>query len=428
MAGDWRSAPIWLQSALLRKGYFSLFPGTETGPMTFASPTAPSPSPTSATVLDETRLAWLAMVLTPGLGPKRILQAVEKTRDVASIPYLPLTELESLGFPASAVQFLASSQARDDAAAEWERICQQGARLVTYSCPEYPERLRYIFDPPPVLWVRGDTDVLNRHSIAVVGTRRPTPYGIGMTEKLSRDLAVRKLVIISGMARGVDSVAHQGALAVQAPTIAVWGTGIDVIYPKENKKLAEDILAGGGAILSEYRLGTFPAPQNFPRRNRIISGMSLGVLVVEAGEHSGTRVTARCAMEQDRDVYAVPGNVTTKNAWGPNMLIKDGARLTTGWEDIWEGLPSQVRQELEQLSGVASESQEAASLFEQVPVTPQEALVLKMLSHDEALHIDELLEKLESDLSSSEVFMALFELEQSGRVRQLPGKNYVKSL
>lgn len=133
-------------------------------------------------------------------------------------------------------------------------------------------------------------------------------------------------------------------------------------------------------------------------------------------------------MEQDRDVYAVPGNVTTKNAWGPNMLIKDGARLTTGWEDIWEGLPTQVRQELEQLSGVASESQEAASLFEQVAVTPQEALVLKVLSHDEALHIDELLEKLESDLSSSEVFMALFELEQSGRIRQLPGKNYVKSL
>jgi DNA processing protein len=389
---------------------------------------SPNPGPVSAIALDETRLAWLAMVLTPGLGPKRILQAVEKVKDVANIPYLPLTELESLGFPAASVQFLASSKAREEAVIEWEQICQQGASLITWSCQEYPERLRYIFDPPPVLWVRGDPEVLSRHSIAIVGTRRPTAYGISMTEKLSRDLASRKLTIISGMARGIDSVAHKGALAVQSPTIAVWGTGIDVIYPKENKRLAEEILAGRGAIVSECRLGTFPAPQNFPRRNRIISGMSVGVLVVEAGEHSGTRVTARCAMEQDRDVYAVPGNVTTKNAWGPNTLIKDGARLTTGWEDVWEGLPTQVRQELEQLLGVASESKEAASLFEQATVTPQEALILKALSHDETLHLDELLEKLESDLSSSEVFMALFELEQSGRIRQLPGKNYVKNL
>lgn len=390
--------------------------------------TSSSSMPAPTAVLDETRLAWLAMVLTPGLGPKRILQAVEKVRDVASIPYLSLTELESLGFPAPAVQFLASSQAREEAAAEWARIREQEGTLITWSCKEYPERLRYIFDPPPVLWVRGNAEILNRHSIAIVGTRRPTPYGIAMTEKLSRDLASRKLIIISGMARGVDSVAHQGALAAKTPTVAVWGTGIDVIYPKENKRLAEEILAGGGAIISEYRLGTFPAPQNFPKRNRIISGMSVGVLVVEAGEHSGTRVTARCAMEQDRDVYAVPGNVTTKNAWGPNMLIKDGARLTTGWEDIWEGLPTQVRQELEEQLGVASESPGAASLFEQVPESPQEALILKMLSHDEALHLDELLEKVESELSSSEVFMALFELEQSGRIRQLPGKNYVKSL
>lgn len=396
--------------------------------MTPTPSSTPTPDSVSKAVLDETRLAWLAMVLTPGLGPKRILQAVEKVADVASIPYLPLTELESLGFPAAAVQFLASSQSREDAAVEWQKLQEQGATLVTWSCKDYPERLRHIFDPPPVLWVRGNTEVLNNHSIAIVGTRHPTPYGTGMAEKLSRDLASRKLTIISGMARGIDSVAHQGALAAKMPTIAIWGTGIDVIYPKENKRLAEDILAGGGAIVSEYRLGTFPAPQNFPRRNRIISGMSLGVLVVEAGEHSGTRVTARCAMEQDRDVYAVPGNVTTKNAWGPNMLIKDGARLTTGWEDIWEGLPSQVRLELEAQLGVASESPGAASLFEQAPETPQEALILKMLSPDEALHLDELLEKVESDLSSSEVFMALFELEAKGRIRQLPGKNYVKSL
>lgn len=401
--------------------------GQDAGKMAIAGNDATTGAATSAT-LDETRFAWLAMALTPGLGPKRILQAAEKVGSVAGIPYMALTELESLGFPSQSVQFLASSRAREEALAEWENICAQGADLVTWSCAEYPDRLRQIFDPPPVLWVRGNIKILNAPSIAIVGTRRPTPYGVTMAEKLSRDLALHKLIIISGMARGIDSVSHKSALEVKTPTIAVWGTGIDVIYPKENKKLAEEILADGGAIITEYRLGTFPAPQNFPKRNRIISGMSLGVLVVEAGEHSGTRVTARCAMEQDRDVYAVPGNVTTKNAWGPNTLIKDGARLTTGWEDVWEGLPSQVRLELESQLGVASEGAQAASLFEQAPVSPQQETVLKVLSHDEALHLDELLEQLETELNSSEVFMVLFELEQMGLIRQLPGRNYVKTL
>ena len=191
-----------------------------------------------------------------------------------------------------------------------------------------------------MLWVLGDVKILARPSIAIVGTRHPTPYGTGMAEILARDLATRKLVVLSGMARGVPTAAHKGALAAHGSTIAVWGTGIDAIYPKENKSLAENILVSGGAIVSEYRLGTFPAPQNFPKRNRILSGMSVGVLVVEAGENSGTRVTARCALEQDRDVYAIPGNVTTRNAWGPNTLIKQGAKLVATWEDVWQELPS----------------------------------------------------------------------------------------
>ncbi len=168
-----------------------------------------------------------------------------------------------------------------------------------------------------------------------------------MAEMLSRDLANRGLAILSGMARGVDTAAHKGALDAGGATVAVWGTGLDVVYPKENKRLAESIVLSGGAIVSEYPMGTFPAPQNFPIRNRTLSGMSVGVLVIEAAEHSGTRITARCAMEQNRDVYAVPGNVTNKNAWGPNTLIKQGAKLTATWEDIWEDLPSQVRLQLE---------------------------------------------------------------------------------
>jgi len=274
----------------------------------------------------------------------------------------------------------------------------------------------------------------------VVGTRHPSPYGSGITELLSRDLAQRGLVILSGMARGIDTCAHRGALAAAAPTVAVWGTGIDVIYPKENKKLAEQIVAAGGAIVSEFPLGTFPAPQNFPIRNRTLSGMSIGVLVVEAGEYSGTRITARCALEQGRDVYAVPGNVTSQNAWGPNTLIKQGAKLTATWEDIWEDLPSQVRLQLEDEvaaqagAGARDESFSgpSASLFTGQPTAPQlsdhERLVIQELRQDETLQLDELMERLESRMVSGEIFTALFELELAGRIRQMPGKNYLRCM
>jgi DNA processing protein len=288
--------------------------------------------------------------------------------------------------------------------------------------------LKQIYDPPPVLWVRGDAGLLSLPSIAVVGTRHPSPYGSGIAEMLARDLAVRNLLIVSGMARGIDTCAHKGALAAHMPTVAVWGTGIDVVYPKENKKLADEILAKGGTIVSEQPAGTFPAPQNFPRRNRILSGLSIGVLVVEAAENSGTRVTARCAAEQNRDLFAVPGNVTNKNSWMPNTLIKQGAKLVATWEDVWEELPSQVRMHLEQKSPAASNAEAAASLLPDPVLRPEDAMVLETLRADESLQIDEILELLETQLTSAEVFTALFELEMSGRIRQLPGKNYVRTL
>src|SRR5580658_7399066 len=249
---------------------------------------------------DQNRLAWVALTLTPGLGPKRILKAAEALPDLASVFRLSLTELESLNFPAPSAQFLFTGKARTEAERELVRMGEQRGVILTFADEEYPERLREIFDPPPVLWVLGDVKLLARPSIAIVGTRHPTPYGTGMAEILARDLATHKMVILSGMARGVDTAAHKGALEAHGSTIAVWGTGIDVIYPKENKKLAEEILGTGGAIVSEVPTGTFPAPQNFPRRNRILSGISIAVLVVEAGENSGTRVTARCAAEQNR--------------------------------------------------------------------------------------------------------------------------------
>ena len=386
---------------------------------------------------NETRLGWLALALAPGMGPTRCFRAIRQLRSAARVFGASLTELEGAGLTAAAAQFVFNGRARKAADEEMRRVGEQAAAVVCPDDEDYPGRLLEIYDPPPVLWVRGNLNALNRPGIAVVGTRHPSPYGAGMAEMLSRDLAKRGVAILSGMARGVDTAAHKGALEAGGLTVAVWGTGIDVIYPKENKRLAEEIVATGGAILSEFPIGTFPAPQNFPIRNRTLSGMSVGVLVVEAAEYSGTRITARCAIEQSRDVYAVPGNVTTKNAWGPNTLIKQGAKLTATWEDVWEDLPSQTRIELEQLAEARNESSAGttASLFGSgsdtagtAPLSDHERMVLQHLRADEALQLDELLERLESDLASGEVFTALFELELAGRVKQMPGKNYVRSL
>ena len=198
--------------------------------------------------------------------------------------------------------------------------------MISLEDPCYPPRLKEIYDPPLVLYVRGNPEVLTQPGIAMVGTRHPTPYGSGMAERLACDLAAQGLVIISGMARGVDTASHRGAIAAKGKTIAVFGTGVDVIYPKENSRLlGADSCAGWRADFRISVWARLPAPQNFPIRNRILSGMSVGVLVVEAAEYSGTRITARCALEQNRDVFAVPGNVTNKNSWGPNTLIKQGA-------------------------------------------------------------------------------------------------------
>jgi DNA processing protein len=370
----------------------------------------------------------MALVLTPGLGPRRILQAVDRVGSAEAVVRLPLTALEAQRFPAPAVQFIADGQAWKAAQQEAERLKEMGADYVTYADEAYPERLREIFDPPPVLWTRGDIRLLARPGIAVVGTRQPSPYGSGMAQLLSRDLAKRGLMIFSGMARGIDSFAHRGAMEARQPTVAIWGTGIDVIYPKENKALAEQILATGGLIATEQPLGTYPAPPNFPKRNRILSALSVGVLVVEAAENSGSRVTARCAIEQNRDVYAVPGNVTNKNSWGPNVLIKQGAKLVATLEDVWEDLPTQTRIEVEELSEeFAAKPAGTASLFEEMALPPTETRVMSVLRHDESLQLDEIMEQLDAELSSSEVFTALFELELAGRIRQLPGKHYVKT-
>jgi DNA processing protein len=372
-------------------------------------------------------LEWLALKLTSGLGPTKSRKLVEHFGSIEIVFHASLTELEGAGIQAVSAQSLATGKSIELAQEEIAHGAAAGVTLLSIEDALYPRRLKEIYDPPLILYVRGNPEVLIQPGIAMVGTRHPTPYGSGMAERLGTDLAAQGLVIISGMARGVDTASHRGAIAAKGKTIAVFGTGVDVIYPKENSRLSEQILALGGALISEFSLGTFAAPQNFPIRNRILSGMSLGVLVVEAAEYSGTRITARMALEQNRDVFAVPGNVTNKNSWGPNTLIKQGAKLVATWEDVWEDLPTDVKLALTPPASLESQSASPASLFPDEGLPPHEKRILSLLKADEATHIDELVEKLENEMSSSEIFAALFELELTGKVRQMPGKNFVKS-
>ncbi len=370
---------------------------------------------------------WLALSLTPGLGPTKARKLAQHFGSSTAVFRASLTELEATGIQAVSAQSLATGKSAELAREELARAADAGITVLSMDDALYPRRLTEIYDPPVILHVRGDAELLNQPGIAMVGTRHPTPYGSGMAERLACDLAGQGLVIISGMARGVDTASHRGAITAKGKTVAVFGTGVDVIYPKENSRLSEQILSTGGALVSEFALGTFAAPQNFPIRNRILSGMSVGVLVVEAAEYSGTRITARLALEQNRDVFAVPGNVTNKNSWGPNTLIKQGAKLVATWEDVWEDLPTEVRLALTPHTRPESAGPSSASLFPEEGLPPHERRILSLLKADEATHIDQIVEKLESQLSSSEIFAALFELELAGKIRQMPGKNFVKS-
>jgi DNA processing protein len=337
-----------------------------------------------------------------------------------------LTELEATGIQAVSAQSLATGKSAELAREEIAQAAAADITLLSMNDPSYPPRLKEIYDPPLILRVRGNPEALTKPGLAMVGTRHPTPYGSGMAERLACDLAAQGLIIISGMARGVDTASHRSAISAKGKTVAVFGTGVDVIYPKENSRLSEQILALGGALISEFPLGTFAAAKpSHPQPH--ISGMSVGVLIVEAAEYSGTRITVRCALEQNRDVFAVPGNVTNKNSWGPNTLIKQGAKLVATWEDVWEDLPAEVRLALTPPASPESSGSSSASLFPDEGLPPHQKRILSLLKADEATHIDEIVEKLENDWSSSEIFAALFELELAGKVRQMPGKNFVKS-
>jgi len=371
----------------------------------------------------EASLDWLSLSMTPGLGSRLAGKLLRQFGSPEGIFRASLTELEACRLPAAPAQAIKRRSSHKEAEAELAEVRKLGCRLMNWDEPEYPQRLLEIYDPPPLLYVRGDASVLNRHSISMVGTRRPTPYGNQVAERLGRDLADRGLTIVSGMARGVDSSAHQGACkASHGATVGVLGTGVDVIYPKENRKLFGEV-EKRGVLISEFPLGTHPAPENFPIRNRVVAGISLGIVVVQGAQYSGSLITARLGMEFGREVYGVPGNITTDVSFAPNQLIKQGAKLVTSWEDVIEELPTEIRAELFPVEETTGE--ERASLFI-AALSPLEKKVFGLLGVDESIHVDELVEK--SELTSSDVLAALCEMEMKGMVRQMPGKQFVKVL
>ena len=381
----------------------------------------------------EEELYWLALKLVPGLGTRTSGKLLDRFRTPQAIFRASRTELEAAGVNGSVAQSIASGCTFEDGVVQQEKMAESGTVAVTIGDPRYPQTLREIFDPPILLFARGRIELLHSLLLGVVGTRRPTPYGLAVAERLSADLAHAGLAIASGMARGIDSAAHKGALSAGGDTIAVLGCGVDVVYPSENRKLAAEI-AVKGLIISEFVMGSTAFPQNFPIRNRIISGMSLGVLVVEGAQYSGSAITAKLAMDQGREVFAVPGNITSKLSWAPNLLIKQGARLVQDWNDVVAELPPEARRHLieqgrKKILGEGGESADGAdaSLYNsrgpELDGTARKAL--EALQVDAAIHLDDLLEKLE-DISPSELIAALFELEMLGLLKQLPGKNFVK--
>ena len=367
------------------------------------------------TCMDEDTLFCLMLASVKGLGCRgahRLLAALGSPRAVVQAS--PVT-LNRLGLSNDVAKSLSSSKVRLGAERELHKCRQHQVTVLTLPDAHYPPLLKEIFDPPIVLFASGDLSCLALPSISMVGSRMATTYGINTAEKIACDLAERGLLVTSGLARGIDTASHRGALRGKGQTVAVLGSGLDIIYPRENRHLVRQIRANG-CILSEFPLGSPPLPQNFPMRNRIISGISLATCLVEANQSSGSLITARLALDQGREVLAVPGNITSKTSYGPNLWIKQGAKLVQDWRDIVEELPPFVQERLQVPTGPPPTER----------LTEKERKVMESLSADQAIPIDQLLES--TRLTSSELLCTLSELELKDRIRQLPGKAFLKRL
>jgi DNA processing protein len=355
-----------------------------------------------------TRKHWIGFNLVKGIGPMKVRALQDHFGGLETAWNADAADLRQAGLDRRALTSLLNARANLDLDAELEKLARHDIQALTWLDLDYPARLLQIPDPPPVLYVRGQLTPEDEWAVAVVGTRRASAYGKQVTSRLVTDLVVNHVTIVSGLARGIDGEAHRAALKAGGRTIAVLGCGLDLIYPPEHRNLARDIVENG-ALISEYSLGTPPEASNFPPRNRVISGLSLGVLVVEAGLRSGALITADYAADQGRDVFAVPGNLYNRSSVGTNRLIQDGAKLVTGAEDILEEL---------NLMMVAQQAEVRAV----VPETETEALLLQHLSL-EPVHVDEI--SLRVNLPIAEVTSNLALMELKGMVRQVGGMNYV---
>jgi DNA processing protein len=384
---------------------------------------------------------WLALRRARGVGPRTCKLLIEKFGTPEKIFQLSADEVAAAGVPRNTAQNIAQFRDFEPLEKELCELPNLGARLVKWTDADYPPNLRQIADPPPFLFVRGTAQMTGANCIAIVGARAGSDIGRRMAQRLGLELAAKGFTVVSGLARGIDGEAHQGALDARGTTIAVLGCGVDVIYPPEHRKLADAIIEGGGALVSELPIGTQPLAENFPTRNRILSGLCLGVVIVEAAEKSGSLITARMALEQDRQVFAVPGSPLSGKTRGSNRLLKEGAKLVECVEDVIEELAPQMagprisvripQPPAEPIASsppsnisVGASEIRVAGTVEGVKtleaVVDSVSTILNHLKESERLHVDSIIES--SGLNAQTVLRLLLELELEGRVTQHPGK------
>jgi DNA processing protein len=351
---------------------------------------------------------WVGFSLIPGIGRVKSSQLEGYFANLEAAWKATPADLKQSGLDSNSIRAISAWQPKIDLESEIEKLDRYGVKAITYHDADYPARLKEIYDYPPLLYVRGSLLSEDDWCLAIVGTRRATVYGRQVTEEIVTDLAQNNITIVSGLARGIDSVAHHSALAAGGRSLAVFACGLDIVYPGENDNLARQIMQRG-ALISEYPLGTKPKAENFPRRNRIMSGLSLGVLVVEADLASGAMITAHLAAEQNREVFAIPGSILSPASRGTNHLIQEGAKLVRDHRDILEEL---------NLTAVARQLE----MKEVIPASDTESLLLKQLSA-EPTHIDEICRS--SGLVASTVSSTLAIMELKGLVKQMGTMNYV---
>ena len=365
----------------------------------------------SSTITPNELKYWIAFNQTQIIGPKRFKQLIKHFPDLQTAWQADTGELIKAGLSEKTINKFIAKKNKINPDFELEKVKKNNISIVTILDKDYPELLAEIYSPPPLLYYKGRLNLNNDFPLAVVGTRKMTDYGREVCKNIVSELARNGLTIISGLALGIDAAAHQATVDVNGITIAVLGSGLNLIHPRTNYYLAEKIIQTGGAVISEFPLDTPPLKHNFPLRNRIISGLSLGVLVIEAGKRSGAWITAQCALDQNREIFAIPGNIYNPNSVGTNRLIKMGAKMVTGIADILQTLSLE-------------EAQNFKKTKEVVPETKTEKVLLETLSN-EPLHVDKIAQTSNLDISIINSTLAMMEMK--GMIKNLGGQVYVKA-